>query len=376
MRLTRENYEEVLFDLLEGNLSDEVAAEVRSEIAKDSFYQDEWDLISSAVLEPEEVLFGNKKALLKTSTTSILNKSNYELILFDLLEGNLPVHRARIIEQELEMDPFYSKEYRYMQATVLNHGEIQAYPRKESLLKKEPRMVPMWTWASAIAACFIAALFWLSPSGTQVIPETIVEKEDPIVVPAQDINAEKVEIVEEGEKKGTKDVFDGALKQNLLFSPRLKKRPVTESVAQVQNEETDKETESSINVLNNKKIFNEDQEEMVVRDESKPNTDVLETPESLNKIELEDISDQDESLYVNDIEDVTKNNIGLVTYGLRDRIKGKMINTLVSIGNPKLRVKRSNSEDYGFDVVLQTNRYEATASINPFKNKIKEQEKS
>lgn len=65
MKWTSENYEFLLFELLEGNLDAEKAEEVRREIEKDAFLQEEWKLMQQTVLQDEPVSFRNKKALLK-----------------------------------------------------------------------------------------------------------------------------------------------------------------------------------------------------------------------------------------------------------------------------------------------------------------------
>ncbi len=67
MKMTRENYELLLFELLEGELSQEDAHQVMQQIEKDAFYKKEWDLMQRSVLHEDDhpVLFTKKDLLLR-----------------------------------------------------------------------------------------------------------------------------------------------------------------------------------------------------------------------------------------------------------------------------------------------------------------------
>lgn len=69
---TLENREMILFDLLEGNFSPADAEKVKYFIEQNEDWQQEWALMESCVLEPdEEVVFMNKAALLKSEDEAV-----------------------------------------------------------------------------------------------------------------------------------------------------------------------------------------------------------------------------------------------------------------------------------------------------------------
>jgi hypothetical protein len=65
MKLTKENYEMQMFDLLEGNLSKEEEQSLLADIESDEFFAKEWNLFSASVLEPETIVFQAKDSLLQ-----------------------------------------------------------------------------------------------------------------------------------------------------------------------------------------------------------------------------------------------------------------------------------------------------------------------
>ncbi len=66
MKLTAENYEFILFELLENNLNEEEKQEVLAEIEANAFYKKEWDLMQNTLLSADTaVVFPQKSSLLK-----------------------------------------------------------------------------------------------------------------------------------------------------------------------------------------------------------------------------------------------------------------------------------------------------------------------
>lgn len=66
MKLTKENYEFLMFELLEGNLNESEKNVLMQEINKDAFYQREWSLMQHSVLDYDNnVVFTDKRSLLK-----------------------------------------------------------------------------------------------------------------------------------------------------------------------------------------------------------------------------------------------------------------------------------------------------------------------
>jgi hypothetical protein len=66
MKLTKENYEFLMFELLEGNLNSDERNVLLEQINKDAFYQREWTLMQHSVMMPDTgVLMPNKDHLIK-----------------------------------------------------------------------------------------------------------------------------------------------------------------------------------------------------------------------------------------------------------------------------------------------------------------------
>ena len=72
MKLTKENYELMMFDLLEGNLSEQEEQLLLQEIESDPFFNQEWKLFSETILEPETMVFAGKDGLLKEEKAVII----------------------------------------------------------------------------------------------------------------------------------------------------------------------------------------------------------------------------------------------------------------------------------------------------------------
>src|SRR5687767_6815436 len=67
MQLNKDNYEFLMFELLEGNLNEKEKNTLLDQINKDTFYQREWNLMQLAVATPDNaVRMINKKELLRT----------------------------------------------------------------------------------------------------------------------------------------------------------------------------------------------------------------------------------------------------------------------------------------------------------------------
>lgn len=73
MILTKDNYEFMMFELLEGNLSKEECALILEEIEKDEFYKKEWILMQHTVVSPDlQLVMPEKERLLKPADKVLL----------------------------------------------------------------------------------------------------------------------------------------------------------------------------------------------------------------------------------------------------------------------------------------------------------------
>jgi len=71
----------------------------------------------------------------------ILNKDNYEFMMFELLEGNLNKEETSYILSEIEKDEFYKKEWVLMQHAVASPDQNLIMPEKELLLKPNKKVL-------------------------------------------------------------------------------------------------------------------------------------------------------------------------------------------------------------------------------------------
>ena len=90
----------------------------------------------------------------------ILDKDNYELIMFDLLEGNLSEAEELLVMDQIEGDEFFFREWKLFKATVLMPSSTIVFSGKASLYKEEKTVAMMPKRWAAIAAsvCILAAV--------------------------------------------------------------------------------------------------------------------------------------------------------------------------------------------------------------------------
>lgn len=134
----------------------------------------------------------------------ILNKENSELILFDLLEGNLPEKEKTEVLNQIENDPTWKKEWEMLKLTVLEADEEIVFENKAALLKNGGAtsifaLFPKYSSWAAAAAIFIAA--WVFWPKTNVLPkeEVVIDnntkatkKNNMIITPIDTVLAEVI----------------------------------------------------------------------------------------------------------------------------------------------------------------------------------------
>jgi hypothetical protein len=96
-----------------------------------------------------------------------IDDENMELMLFDLLEGNLDAETERIVREEIADNPVWEREWKLIQKTVLIPENDVVFEKKYLLLKPISTAntgTMYWRWiAVSVAACLIFFI-WL---GTQ-----------------------------------------------------------------------------------------------------------------------------------------------------------------------------------------------------------------
>lgn len=71
MRIDKENYELLLFELLEGLIPEQQRADLLKQIENDNFLQKEWKWMQQTVMQPDEVVYEGKSDLLKKPVTRL-----------------------------------------------------------------------------------------------------------------------------------------------------------------------------------------------------------------------------------------------------------------------------------------------------------------
>lgn len=315
-----------------------------------------------------------------------LNKDNYELIMFDLLEGNLPENEGFSVMKQIEEDEFLFREWNLLKSTVLTPDLDLIFTGKDKLVKKETRIIPFYRIGAIAAsiALLIAAVFYFSKLAEQGGGELVDEiesvaptKTEPLmeVLPAPNEKSAIPVFVNKEKRDSKSDKVNGSL-ENLIEddSPiemeNYKASFVDEqenTPALIVNNTPDNKKEEHIEEVQTPENFEN------VPEESIPiitatNSNTLESkPVELNNSRVITF-DQ-----IRDYKLISQENVAklktFVTSKPQMRIKKRVYETVAMLRNPKIRFKpQFNAEKPYLDIEFETSGYEAIASIQPFKN--------
>ena len=101
--ITRNNYELYIIDFYDGKLNKLQVEELRAFLDQHSDLKEEFELLSSATLEPETVFFADKNSLKKTEVSD-------NDILIAYFENDLTPGEKRKFEQQLIANPSLAQE--------------------------------------------------------------------------------------------------------------------------------------------------------------------------------------------------------------------------------------------------------------------------
>ncbi|MFY0642905.1 MAG: hypothetical protein JXR19_00405 [Bacteroidia bacterium] len=260
-----------------------------------------------------------------------LTKDNYELIMFDLLEGNIPEGNKASIEMQIEQDPFFKEEWELFQSTVLIPELNTVFEKKADLIKKETKVlaIPTW-WSVGIAACVLFGLLYMLPRLTDsgdisdgiqpIASETVVEPTD--ILPIEDAESENSNEME----VQTLPPVNSPINPVFVSQSTPEEEPEN-----IEMDYDDFRIESELRGRNtNNIVYN------------------------TNTLQLNDIN---QPLILISATDVT---IGSV-----ERITGKAMVTINKLRNPSLNVK-PDWKQRQLDFELETQGYHAMASLTPF----------
>ena len=296
-----------------------------------------------------------------------LNKDNYELVMFDLLEGNLSEADELRVMDQIEGDEFLFREWKLFKSTVLIADKEVTYSGKSKLLKEEKAVImPMYTRWAAVAAsvCILAAavLFW--PDTERVSP-LVDATESAVVEPAAELPvgieevlvSDKLDAPDETEKSNTptKNIERNTSLYNIP-------RDIVADVPPTEIEQQEKPIEFKAPRIEDVPVNNV----VVARDIKQDEELILPelVPESVEIVA--DISKPTSPIALTAKEKA----IGFVTKNPPRRIKEKAIGILALMGNPKIKFNPSfKNKRPSLEIELETNGYAAVASLQPFKNR-------
>lgn len=282
-----------------------------------------------------------------------LNKENYELVMFDMLEGNLPEKEALQAMKQIEADEFFFKEWNLFKSTVLAPELNYTYTKKDTLLKKETRIVPMGWWLATAAACLVAGVLIFNPpqiEDSAIAESEVVEK--PIEETVIDRIEPKIDVVAD---VPLGDFEDGKLLEKANPNELIDyKAAVKESVVL---EKKDSEIQIVELPFEKPPVLGQQVENNIANN--------LETkvPDLQNENKVEQPIAVVEQIYVPFIKKMQT----LVTSHPKDRIREKGNAFLAMLQNPKIKVRTQfENNKPGFQIELETQGYQAIASIQPF----------
>lgn len=174
MRIDLNNYEEWLTDYLDGNLDDQKSKEVEAFLLKHPHIAEEMDGLSNTIIDKldDNLLDSSfKSGLLQKEilATAKISEQNYASTFAAYHEDDLDEPEQKELEAFLSKNEFLKKDFDTYGDLKLQADKSIVYKEKESLLKKEQKIVPIWMW-SGIAAAILIIGFWILDFSPQTRP--------------------------------------------------------------------------------------------------------------------------------------------------------------------------------------------------------------
>lgn len=155
-KITLHNYEAFYLDFLEGNLSENEQTMLELFLADHPECKVDFDEIQILPVKKEEQLSDFDKQLLKQTDFNLLTVSNstIEVLLIAKTENLLNSNKIKEVDAFLVTNTDLQKIERELKATQLKADLGIVYEDKK-LLKKDRKIIPMWSIVASIAAIFI-----------------------------------------------------------------------------------------------------------------------------------------------------------------------------------------------------------------------------
>lgn len=137
MNINLHNYEEFFLLYADNELSQEERSEVEQFIKENPELEEEFDMINSTIIKPDESFqIVDKSFLLKTTATEFIHEQNYEEIFVLFHDGELTEEQKDKTTHFLEKDAELKEEFLLIGQAKIKSDPI-SFPDKKSLLRKE-----------------------------------------------------------------------------------------------------------------------------------------------------------------------------------------------------------------------------------------------
>ena len=285
----------------------------------------------------------------------ILDKDNYELIMFDLLEGNLSEAEELLVMDQIEGDEFFFREWKLFKATVLVPSSTIVFSGKASLYKEEKTvsMMPKRWAAIAASVCILAAVLISWPRQQREMVQGITA--------VTELKSDSNQVVQVETQKNS--AFETEINENRSGSRGIQKANQKVTELGVKQVVTTLELEQTV-------IPNENRNDVEVLVQTKPNIiqafTVPKLAENQLVVQKTTTNTQESQLAP------SRKERAMTSFRIKELIslKNNISHILVKASNPKLNINTNFKNNRpSIQLELETKGYQAIASLEPFKNR-------
>lgn len=310
-----------------------------------------------------------------------LNKENYELAMFDLLEGNFSEEEELRVMDQIEGDEFLFREWKLFKSTVLIADKDVTFQGKANLLKEEKiAVMPMYSrWMAVAASITILAavvIFWPTSTPSQVATSTEMSPQDTEeVIAGVENTVDEIEETLETDKDVVEPLAKAATPEEKVVKASFESDHSDKSghydavnkktLAQEDVQMSKKETKTILE----DKIVEEVKTELIAK---VPNTKEDLRDEIKLPAEPKDnvIATTDDVIAAVVPKTTREKIVAFVTNKPLARITTITASVLMKVRNPTLQVKPDFKDRRpSLKIEFESEGYQAIASIEPFKNR-------
>ncbi len=306
-----------------------------------------------------------------------LNKENYELAMFDLLEGNFSEEEELRIMDQIEGDEFLFREWKLFKSTVLIADKDVTFQGKANLLKEEKiAVMPMYNkWMAVAASVTILAavfIFWPTSTPPQVATSTEMSPHD------------KEEVLAGAEN--TVDEIEEIVKDDVeLAKVVVPQKKVIKASVESNGRDNSEQYDAATKTLAQEDVqISKEETKTIVEDKivEEVKTELIAKGLTTTKEELKDeiklpaepkdnvIATTDDVITAVVPKTTREKIIAFVTNKPLARITTITASVLMKVRNPTLQVKPDFKDRRpSLKIEFESEGYQAIASIEPFKNR-------